>query len=81
MKINIFEGGRRIRNVLVVIYIIAAAFITITKLSQGSQFDQETIEGLMIMALIVAAIYGLTFAIGFVVRGFKGIPMGQDTIQ
>ena len=66
---NIFEGGRRIAKAVAAISIAAGIF----------GFDGlplwERAQNLAIWLLVVGA---FTWTTGWIVRGFMGIPRGQD---
>lgn len=70
MAVNIFEGARRITKLTVAAWvacwILAAFFVGIAT------------TGALIAVGGVVFIFGLSWAIGWIMRGFLGIPVGQD---
>jgi len=77
--INVFEGGRRTSKLVIAIWLISCIVLFIEAVLGGNRFD---IIGLIALAGIafggVLFILAFTWAIGWIVRGFMGIPRGQD---
>lgn len=77
---NIFEGSRRIAKLVGGLWILGTFIHASTggfNDYQGNNFD----VGQFCLYLIIPPliILGFTSAVGWVVRGFRGIPMGRDT--
>ena len=72
MAINIFEGARRIIKLATALWVagwIVAAFIRPMR---------EWPDGVGIAVLGLVFIFGFSWATGWIVRGFLGVPSGQD---
>ena len=70
MAVNIFEGARRITKLTVAVWVagwILTAF-----------FIGFATSGALIAVGGVVFIFGLSWAVGWIMRGFLGIPIGQD---
>lgn len=76
---NIFEGSRRIATLIggawIIGTIVGAFMGAFTKLAGGFEFD-DFLGSLFLPPLFIT---GFTFAMGWIVRGFMGIPMGRDS--
>ena len=76
---NIFEGGRRIRTVIALGAPIGFFLFGCIFLKGDFDISAQELKVLIIASLIWAAIvHVLSFAIGWIVRGFLGIPSGKD---
>jgi len=80
---NIFEGFRRISKIFIGIWIFGSiigafnnGFRSYPNNSEASIFDTTT----FLLCIIGGSIFILIFSyvIGWIVRGFMGIPQGQD---
>ena len=71
--INVFEGARRITKFIAVIWIIGWIIKAMNEGMEGNPiaFASVAFGGLLF-------ILAFTWAIGWIVRGFMGIPRGQD---
>jgi hypothetical protein len=71
---NIFEGSRRIAKVIAGVWAIgtASSFQNEIKLLVFTPFFKVLLGGL-------AFIWVFTWVVGWIVRGFRGIPRGQDS--
>ena len=78
MAMNIFEGGRRASKILIGLWLILATMFFFSIYIDNS--PNTTSWYLMFGMIFVPAmiIWGFTCATGYIVRGFKGIPRGQD---
>lgn len=83
MALNIFEGGRRIAKLTAVLWIFIGGWQTIEDWRRADylpiedQFLRLAI-GLLVVGVGLAFLWALTWALGWIVRGFLGIPQGQD---
>lgn len=68
---NIFEGSRRITTILAWSWAIFMLFVC--------HLDGSAVNGVIPALIGIIIIYGLSKLIGYIVRGFLGIPKGWDT--
>jgi len=73
MAINMFEGGRRFSKLVASIWIIGWI---IKALNEGMQGDPIVFASVVLGGLLFILVF--TWVIGWIVRGFMGIPRGQD---
>ena len=71
---NIFEGSRRIAKVT----IVAGSLIYISYCFWNSYF-QHDFYALLWLWPILLVFWAFTWAVGWIVRGFMGIPRGKDS--
>ena len=71
---NIFEGSRRIAKVA----IVSGSLIYISYCFWYLYF-QKDLYALLWLLPILAAFWAFTWAVGWIVRGFMGIPQGKDS--
>ncbi len=71
---NIFEGSRRIAKVAAAFW--AGAVMTIAVIDGYDRFELSRFITNLISGSVV--ILAFTFATGWIVRGFMGIPRGHD---
>ncbi len=62
---NIFEGGRRLLLVMSVVSIVAAGFSF-----DGVSYTEKPIN----LAIWIAGLWAIAWSVGWVIRGFMGIP-------
>ena len=68
---NIFEGARRITHV-------AAGVTIIGWLINAINFPDKAANSIVTGILAAVAIYAFSLVMGWIVRGFAGIPGGSD---
>jgi len=73
MAINVFEGARRVSRLVAAIWIIGWI---IKSLNEGMQSDPIAFASVAFGGLLFILVF--TWAIGWIVRGFMGIPRRQD---
>jgi len=73
MAINIFEGARRFSKLVAFIWIIGWI---IKALNEGMQGDPIMFASVVFGGLLFILVF--TWVIGWIMRGFMGIPRGQD---
>ena len=80
MAINMFEGARRFSKLVIAIWVIFFIGIFIYIL-----VDDPSLKGFYLLIVFVSTLFGgplfilaFTWAVGWIVRGFMGIPRGQD---
>jgi len=82
MTINMFEGARRISKVVIASWLITFIIFNEQFLKRNSIYSSPDISDLIMTAGIafggVLFILVFTWAIGWIIRGFMGIPRGQD---
>lgn len=75
---NIFEGSRRIAKVTAALYL--GGFVVGAMNGGFTESDGFDFNGFLIGLLAgLVIIWGFTFATGWIVRGFMGIPQGKDS--
>ena len=81
MATNSFEGARRIAKLVAALWIVAV----FNALSEGWIDDQGWPErlkefgwGVLWVIGGLVFIWGFSWAVGWIVRGFMGVPRGQD---
>jgi len=74
MKINIFEGTRRVVKLITVLSVVGLFWFAFLERDPWENI-QENALGVVVG---LTFLWVLSWAIGWVVRGFLGIPMGQD---
>ncbi len=77
---NIFEGSRRIAKLVGGLWIFGTLIGAVTggfNDHQGNSFDVA--EFCLYLTIPPLFILGFTVAMGWIVRGFRGIPMGKDS--
>jgi hypothetical protein len=80
MRINIFEGARRITKAFACIWALVASVVTWVDYRPAYDDLWTEIENGARWAIVgVAAIYIFALTIGWIVRGFLGIPHGKDS--
>lgn len=65
---NIFEGARRITHAMAAVLLAFTVFVNLDRPSDMARFT----------AMTAAFVYGFSWVIGWIVRGFMGIPRGSD---
>ncbi len=73
MAINVFEGSRRVSRLVAAIWIIGWI---IESLNEGMQRDPIAFASVAFGGLLFILVF--TWVVGWIVRGFMGIPRGQD---
>ena len=74
MTINVFEGARRIAKLAGTLLIFVVVVVLVINWS-----DQDTVKlALIFLFAGLASLWALTWATGWIVRGFMGIPRGKD---
>lgn len=71
---NIFEGSRRIAKAIAGIWLVGMALGAI-----NGAFSNDIYRSAMIGLGGLAFIWVFTWVVGWIVRGFRGIPRGQDS--
>lgn len=69
---NMFEGGRRISYVLIAIGVATSAI----RAADSLAFD---VEDAQLLGGWIAFVLAFRFSVGWIVRGFMGIPHGKDS--
>jgi hypothetical protein len=83
MTTNIFEGGRRIAKLVGVLWIFFAGWLAIEDWKHDVAVMPAELQYLRFVGFIwlpigLAVLWALTWTVGWIVRGFLGIPHGQD---
>jgi len=83
MTINPFEGGRRIAKLAAVLWILFSGWLAIKDWQQVVAHMETELQYLRFVGLIwipigLIALWSLTWIIGWIARGFLGVPRGQD---
>lgn len=73
---NIFEGGRRIAKVTGAVFAVPATLAAIVKIFSGEPSAGGEILGYTLGCFAIYWI--LVAALGWIIRGFLGIPRGSD---
>ncbi len=73
MAINVFEGARRVSRLVAAIWIIGWI---IKSLNEGMQSDPIAFASVAFGGLLFILVF--TWVVSWIVRGFMGIPRGQD---
>lgn len=76
MTIDVFEGARRIAKLVAALWVagwIVGAFTELANYS-ASYYSQ----GALIAIGGLVFLWGFSWAVGWIVRGFMGIPRGHD---
>jgi len=81
MAINVFEGARRASKLVIAIWLIIYIGTLLAMFSDRGFSNFDIIELMVLVGILfggVLLILAFTWAIGWIVRGFMGIPRGQD---
>lgn len=79
MTINIFEGSRRITKLAAALWIVGWIVGAFTELAHYSL--AYYVEGALYATAGLVFLRGFSWAVGWIVRGFMGIPRGHDRRQ
>lgn len=79
MEVNIFEGARRVAKLAVLVAVLAYIGSIAYEFAYAPKIDWREIGSNAGFPLgWLAFLLALTWAVGWIVRGFLGIPHGQD---
>jgi len=82
MALNIFKGARSISRILIAIWVIIfIGFFIYISVERTSIWDIDLLLSAIlfaIMLLVPLSIMVFTWVMGHIVRGFMGMPRGQD---
>ncbi len=88
MPVNIFEGSRRVTRLLaligITIYLGTIAFVFFTAIDDSAsparwtEVGRVAVKGFVAISIWLAFLYGFSWTVGWILRGFLGIPRGQD---
>lgn len=83
MTINAFEGGRRIAKLLAVVWIFYSGWMAIDDWQRAvgnmpAELQYLRFVGLIWMPIGLASLWAFTWIIGWIMRGFMGVPRGKD---
>ena len=80
MAMNIFEGARRISWAIAIIIIVIVMALLYDQFPcvPGNYKSCDLSDFLVPTFWVLLGLWAFTYAIGWIVRGFLGIPRGQD---
>ena len=81
MAINVFEGARRASKLVIAIWLIIYIGTLLAMFSDRGFSNFDIIELMVLVGILfggVLLILAFTWAIGWIMRGFMGVPKGQD---
>jgi hypothetical protein len=83
MAINMFEGARRIAKLVAVVWILVSGWLAIEDWQRAVENMPTSLQYLRFVSLVwiligLGALWAFTWATGWIVRGFMGIPRGSD---